>query len=525
MPDHTQQKSPLTKAIIFYGLSIVLMKGLSLIMLPFIAGYLSPAALGQLELLTTAAILASLFVAMGLEDCLFRFASNTQGNTQQKIVASLYAWALTIGLVALIIGAALAPLISSLSKSFLHNGMLERHHLQMVWAGVAMEGAISLPLAYLRMRDHAGQFFCIVIGRTFLQALLTLILLSHEASITSVLLASLIATCSQAFILGIIQYKSTGIKPNKKELKAIYHYGLPLLGSGLCLFALNGVDRMAIAHFVGLTELGLYAVAAKFALATVLLMQPFGMWWRPKRFEWLNNNPNACSKMLERAILLLSLITCSVACLGPLLMTGLMPNNYSMAAQWVGALALMLAIREASEVLNLGILNQKNTLMLLTINITSALLATILCLIATRLWGVAGCIGSLILVQSLRLFLIIYFGKKQLLKQNIDLPINGPWLIFCLTCVSVCVLLSPYIFTQMQTLAPNSLLHTLATHLDPENPTITRFAFHSIWQVYLGLIALFVSMAIVLLTMALHWHILPCGACRFIAHKMKLVTG
>ena len=133
MPDNTKaQNSALFKTLIFYGLSIVLMKGLSLIMLPLIASYLSPSALGQLELLTTAAILASLFVAMGLEDCLFRFASNTQGRAQRKIVASLYAWALIIGFIALIIGAVLAPIVSTLSQSLLSGGILERHHFQMV---------------------------------------------------------------------------------------------------------------------------------------------------------------------------------------------------------------------------------------------------------------------------------------------------------------------------------------------------------------------------------------------------------
>lgn len=516
MPDNTKkQKSSLSKAIIFYGLSIVLMKGLSLIMLPLIAGYLSPSALGQLELLTTAAILASLFVAMGLEDCLFRFASNTQGHAQQKIVASLYAWALIIGFIALIIGAALAPMVSALSQSLLSDGILERHHLQMVWAGVALEGAISLPLAYLRMRDNAGHFFCVVIGRTFLQALLTFIFLQHDASITSVLLASLIATCSQAIILGIIQYKSTGIRPQKQELKSIYQYGLPLLGSGLCLFALNGVDRMAIAHWVGLTELGLYAVAAKFALATVLLMQPFGMWWRPKRFEWLKNTPIACGKMLERAILLLAIITCSVACLGPILIAVLMPPNYIIATQWIGALALMLAIREASEVLNLGLLNQKNTLLLLKINIASALLATTTCLIATSLWGVIGCMSGLILVQSIRLVMIIFYGKKMLKQQNIHLPIRGSWLLFCFVVVSLCVFISPYVLTYAVALSLHSnALITLSVSL----------SFNTLWQACLALGGLLLITVIMLITMAVYGRIVPCRLSQYTTSNNAHIT-
>lgn len=503
------QKAPssdLKKAIVFYGLSIVLMKGLSLIMLPLIAGYLSPAALGQLELLTTAAILASLFVAMGLEDCLFRFASNTTGARQRTIVSSLYGWSLLIGLAALLLGALLAPTISALSKQLLSDGGLQHYHLQMVWAGVALEGAISLPLAYLRMQDKPAHFFYVVIGRTFLQAMLTFIFLHHSASITSVLLASLIATCSQALILGFLQLKSTGIKPKPQELKAIYQYGLPLLGSGLCLFALNGIDRIAIAYWVGLTELGLYSVAAKFALATVLLMQPFGMWWRPKRFAWLAEQPVACGKMLERAILLLAIITCAVACAGPILIASLMPDEYIAAAQWIAAIAFMLALRESSEVLNLGVLNQKNTLLLLKINISSAVLATILCLLCTSLWGVKGCIAGLISAQGIRLLLIIGGGKYVLTRQGIHLHVSARWLIFCLTTTLLSVIGSAYFVAQ-----------------SPINNGFTHITINQLLMTSLPLAGVFLTLSIILLGMALQRHIISFQRIKLQKTQIKAV--
>ncbi|WP_054113320.1 lipopolysaccharide biosynthesis protein [Marinagarivorans algicola] len=498
-------RTDLKKAIVFYGLSIVLMKGLSLIMLPFIAGYLSPAALGQLELLTTAAILASLFVAMGLEDCLFRFASNTDGLQQRTIVASLYGWSLIIGLAALLLGTCFAPAASALSKQLLHGGVLQHYHLQMVWAGVALEGAISLPLAYLRMQDKPAHFFYVVIGRTFLQAMLTFIFLHHNASITSVLLASLIATCSQALILGCLQLKSTGIQPKLPELKAIYQYGLPLLGSGLCLFALNGIDKIAIAHWVGLTELGLYCVAAKFALATVLLMQPFGMWWRPKRFAWLAEQPVACGQMLERAILLLALITCAVACIGPILIASLMPDEYIVAAQWVAIIAFMLALRESSEVLNLGVLNQKNTWLLLKINISSAVIAMVLCLSFTKLSGVAGCIIGLIIAQGLRLILIIWGGRYVLNLQGIYLHVSKRWLILCLSSTLLCVLSSTHFVTQ-------SLVHD----------GFAQITLNDIISIGISLIGIFLVLAIILLCMALQANIISFRRIKPLKHQFNI---
>ncbi|BCD98183.1 lipopolysaccharide biosynthesis protein [Marinagarivorans cellulosilyticus] len=418
---NSQRATQFKKSLIFYGLSIVLMKGLSLIMLPFIAGYLPPAQMGKLELLTTAAMLLSLFVAMGLEDCLFRFAGTQTGNKQRNIVASLYGWSLYLGAVAFLLGYIAAPTISQLT-----GGQLAPYQLQIIWAGVALEGAISLPLGYLRMRDNAGQFFAVVIGRTFLQALLTVVLLHHNPHLDSVIIASVIATFSQAFVLGLCQYRSTGIAAKRQELTAIWRYGMPLLGSGLCMFALNGVDRIAIAQWDSLTQLGLYSVAAKFALATVLLMQPFGMWWRPRRFEWLQHRAAQCTQVLGLASVLLSLMTCGVICMAPVLIIVLMPEAYHSATLLAGAIAIMFGLREASEIHNIGLLSQQSTLPLLKINVTSAIIGASCCLLGTFYWGVSGCITGLIIAQGFRLAAIHLQGKNALVHH-----VQPLLLLFC----------------------------------------------------------------------------------------------
>lgn len=399
---------PLYTNTLYYGLSIVLMKGLSLIMLPLISRFLSPEGMGQLELLTTIAIFASLFVSLGLEDCLFRFTSQTTGKKQRDVVASLYGWALVLGATTYGITLISASTLASVSAF-----QLEALHLKIICAGVALEGAITIPLAYMRMQDRSGSFFIAVISRTFLQAALTWWFLTLDASVTSVVLASLIATMTQAIALGIWQLYSTGCHPRINQLRSIFIYGLPLLGSGLCMFTLNGVDRIVITVWDSLAQLGLYGVAAKFSLATVLLMQPFGMWWRPRRFKWLTNPDKRCSNMLHSATALLAVITCTVIVFAPILIHNLMAPIYHTAAFFSCAIVIMFMVRETTEIYNIGILSGNETYDLLAINIISAVIGCTLCLIATMLYGVWGCIFSLIFAQLFRLIAIIYKGQKM----------------------------------------------------------------------------------------------------------------
>ena len=59
---------------LLYGSSIALMKGISLLMLPFIAQQLSTDQFGRLEVAGSLAVIGSIMIGLGLEDSLYRFA-------------------------------------------------------------------------------------------------------------------------------------------------------------------------------------------------------------------------------------------------------------------------------------------------------------------------------------------------------------------------------------------------------------------------------------------------------------------
>jgi len=311
------------KQTLLYGSSIALMKGVSLLLLPFIAHHLSTDSFGRLEVISTLAVIGSVLVGMGLDHTLFRFAGTSREPEQRKkIAAEIFSLALFIGVAAWLIGWQAAESIANWVP-----GNPTPYELRLVISVLALEGCISIPLGWLRLRNRAIQFFFATTGRALTQAILDVVLLNFGRGVDGVLEAGLIAAVGQALALSYLHIRDTGCRFSRNMGLQALIYSLPLVGSGLVAFALNGLDRWILAEHASLNDVAQFGVAAKFSLAVVLLLQPFGMWWTPRRFEVLNT-PDGQQKVANFVALgiTLSLIIALLVGLGaPLLIAYLMP--------------------------------------------------------------------------------------------------------------------------------------------------------------------------------------------------------
>ena len=402
------------KQTLLYGSSIALMKGVSLLMLPFIAHHLSTDSFGRLEVISTLAVIGSVLVGMGLDHTLFRFAGACQDPLQRKkLAAEIFSLALLIGGAAWLIGWQAAEFIAGNVP-----GNPSVYELRLVISILALEGCIAIPLGWLRMRNHAISFFTATTGRALAQALLVVILLSFNRGVEGVLEAGLIAAVAQALVLSTLHIRDTGgFRLSRKTGTQALIYSLPLVGSGLVAFALNGLDRWILAEYTSLNDVALYGVAAKFALAVVLLLQPFGMWWTPRRFEVLNE-PDGHQKVAHFVALgigLALIIGVLVGLSAPLIINWLMPATYAMSSQYVVALVLVMLFREITVLVNLGCFTGNTTVTQFVINMACAATGIIAMFMLTPTYGVWGVIYALLGTQTLRLILF-FFISQHLLK-------------------------------------------------------------------------------------------------------------
>lgn len=424
------------KQSLLYGASIALMKGVSLLMLPFIANHIAAEEFGRLEVITTLAVIGSILVGMGLEDTLFRFAGPEQNAEKRRhISAEIFTLTIVIGVLTLIGGWMLAPIITSHFP-----GDPSVYEIRLVLSLLALEGCIAIPLGWLRMNNKAVSFFLVSTGRALFQALLVVVFLYLDRGVTGILEAGLIATALQTVILCALQLRDTGIKFNLSTCKKSFIYSLPIVGSGLVAFALNGMDRWILAENAGLAEVAEFGIAAKFALAMVLLMQPFGMWWSPRRFEVLNNEngEQKVAEIIAMGTTIALVITVAVGLISPALINWLLPESYHQASQYVVAIVIVMLLKELVELFNIGCFNGNTTSSQLIINVIAAVVGIIAMLWLTPIYHVWGIIGALLLAQLLRLvlfyrisqhFLPLVYPIRAMLVITV---LSALWLLFSL---------------------------------------------------------------------------------------------
>lgn len=377
-----------------YALAILAGKGVSFFMLPIVTGHLSPDEYGTLELLVAIADVGSLVLAMGLADAMFRFGR------EPGMPAVLLGFTVALGLVTLAAGQAIVPSVGA----FVPSG-IRATDLQILAATLALTASIQVPLAYLRFRDRPALFAAVSIAKAVLQASLVAVFLVHGLGVTGVLLGGLAADGAAALLLIGLQFRDAGISVEITRMRRVLPYGLPLVVSGLFGFCLGSFDRWFLAANVAASDLALYGLAAKFGLLAALAMQPFEMWWFPRRIRMLDDAEGRRRSAHAVALGLTWAVFCAtgVAVVGPMMIAWLTPVAYHAAGQRVPWLALIACLHAMSNLLNVGCYAGTTTYRPMAINGAAAVVAVAGYALLIPKFGVSGAIAATILAQTVRL--------------------------------------------------------------------------------------------------------------------------
>lgn len=446
------------KHTLMYGFSIALMKGISLLMLPILAYYLTADEFGRLEVITSLAVICSILVGMGLEATLFRFVGETEDVIERKrIAAEIFSLAIIIGFISAVIGWSIAELVASYLP-----GEPSTYEIRLTFLILSLEGCIAIPLGWLRMHDRATSFFFITTGRAILQALLTAYMLWLGGGVAEILEASLIAALASAVILVYLQIKDTKLEFNTGTIRQSLIYSIPLVASGIVAFGLNGLDRWILAEHTTLADVAHFGVAAKFSLAVILLLQPFNMWWSPRRFIVLNqqDGPYKVARFITIGIVLTLIISVIVGLASPLLIGWLLPDNYAISGQYVIGLVIAMACKEIADLVNIGCFIGETTASQLLINVIAVTIGITGMLLWTPDYAVWGIIYGLIAAQATRLILFFIISQHFLPLDYPKLP-----LLFMAGFSTVLIVLSGLtssLFFQITSLPFNALLLTLS---------------------------------------------------------------
>ena len=413
--------SPVLQRTLLYTLGLLIMKSVSLIMVPIITKHLPLAEYGRLEILVTMANLGTIILGFGLTEALFRFSGKTQDDTEKnRIAANALALALLIGLLANLVLQLAAPGISSLLP-----GSASVEQVRWILISMSLEGCIAIPLARLRMDDRVYLFLWFSCGKALLQATMTYTALSLGFGVTGILIAGAVSALMLAIGLVWVQWQTSGIRLDASWTKAFFIYGGPLAVGGMATFAMGGLDRWMVADAVGVADLAPYAIATKFATITGLVLQPFGMWWFPRRFNLLEtaNRRKENARLAAMGAGFGFMAAAGIGLIAPVAIVFLTPEGYHKAVDYVPWLVLIVAIRHSSEYLNIGCYLQRTGILPMVINMTGSVLALLGYFIAIPMFGIAGAMMATGSAQLLRLILFFSISQRRMALPYTYMPL------------------------------------------------------------------------------------------------------
>ncbi len=420
------------KQILYFGISVVVVKGLGFLLLPVTTRLLDLTEFGELNFLVSVSSVCSLLLCLGLPELLFK-----QQYNDNRLKLALFRDCL-------VLSAVVCSLFIVIALIFTHKIIV---HLpanvapldfQLLCINLSLSALLAIPYTYFRVYNLAKHYCVLAVCHGLLQTVVTISLLLLGKGITGVMFSGMISTLlilliALFFVIKklTITYASISWRLNKQHSAFL----LAIIVSSLCVYAGNGAENWFIVAHEGEAVLAQYYVAVQFAVMTSFTFEPIRMWWFAKRFDFIKEDKVNYSFSAVRS-LNIGLALCAIMLiLAPILFNLVLPSAYQTNTWWLPALIIIVAIRHHSDILNIGCFMHKNGLYVTLINACAAVIAMIGLWLLVANEGVNGAILALLIMQLFKAasFFVISQRLEKIQINVKDLIVS--WIsLACLFC-------------------------------------------------------------------------------------------
>lgn len=206
-------------------------------------------------------------------------------------------------------------------------------------------------------------------------------------------------------------------------LKPVLRYGLPLVPVSLSLFVLNFSDRFFLVRYCSSAELGLYALAYRFAMLVSTFYGVVSLAWGPWAFQVGERSDGTLHLRRATAFVLLAFacVSNSVALLSVPIIRLMSAPPFWAAARYIPMLAFAYWLFVAQAPLSIGTRLARRTEYLAAANGLAALLCLILSFILIPRFGVWGATWMTALSFAFLVSAVFFVSQRVF-------PINHDWL-------------------------------------------------------------------------------------------------
>jgi O-antigen/teichoic acid export membrane protein len=256
-----------------YGVTAVVARGLSFLLIPLYTRALSPSDYGVVDMIVVFASLANLTVALEISQALARFYADSDDAMERRRYASTALW-FTLGMYLLFWGvcAMAAPRL----RDVLLGPGASVDTMQLGVAFAVAYGLFYLVQSQLRWQLQPLRFAMANLAMTVATLATAIVLVGWlRRGVDGVLVAQLAGQVVGIVVGGSLARTSFGLVFDRAKCRAMLRFSVPLVPASMAVFVTLYVDRFALRELRSLADVGLFAVGYRVAAISGLLMVAF----------------------------------------------------------------------------------------------------------------------------------------------------------------------------------------------------------------------------------------------------------
>ena len=243
-------------------------KSISFLLLPFFTVYLSPQDYGTIDTFTIIQMIGGILVICELTQSLVRFVPESDENRTRTIISTSFFFIVRNTLILTAIFIFFSPFI----RIYINDNLSYSNYFFGIFS-LACALINSVLIVILRTRLEAITIlYSTIANGVITSGLSALLLLYFELGIKGYLISMLAGNFVSFNLLYASAYRLISIKySNKKTLKELLKFSIPLIPSALGIYITLYIDRVIIKEYFDDASLGLFGMAFRFALITTII--------------------------------------------------------------------------------------------------------------------------------------------------------------------------------------------------------------------------------------------------------------
>jgi O-antigen/teichoic acid export membrane protein len=355
------QLKRLGKHSVIYGLGGLVSRILAVLLLPLYTRYLSPSDYGKVETLIALTTVTGIVLRFGISSAFFRFYFDSPEPEQRRLVLRTSFWfTMAMATAGLVLGLALSPQISELLFGSDGDTELVAAAFVGLWGGMNYEQLTSL----FRVEERSVAFVSASLANILLTIGTTLLLVvALEQGPLGVIVGNFTGTLLVYFALLGYRREQLGLQLDRRLLREMNRFGLPLVPTALFLWTTNFSDRLFLVKLADTEEVGLYSVGVRIASAMVLLLTAFRLAWPAFAFSIEDEREarRTYAYVLTYLVLVTTWVATALTLLSPWIVDWLAAPDFATASTVVGPLAFAAVAFGAYIVVAIGVGRARRT--------------------------------------------------------------------------------------------------------------------------------------------------------------------